>query len=213
MLLAVLALAVMGTTAVMADGPKPRKITKIASTVKKVYAGSEFELKARMYPRYSDDDYLRWSIIGKKGIIAFDDDDRNDDEVEFRALRAGTTKVRCSIKGRSSKYSKTFTVTVRKPSYTVSQVGKKTVRVERGDDFELKVRKNNKRMSDRYLKWTIKNTKILRFEDGDRYGDEVELEARRTGTTTVKCTNLKTKKSITYTVRVVPDYDDDDDDD
>lgn len=211
----ILSITLAGTTAVMADDdPKPQKVTKITSNKKTITVGSEFELTAATSPRNADDDYLRWSIIGKKGIIKFDDDDRNDDEAEFKALRAGTTKVRCYIKGKSNSYSKTFTVTVKKApassSWSLTRIGKAARTVEVDDDLELKVKKN-KSYNDKYLKWTIKNTKLLRFEDGDRYGSEVELEARRTGTTTVTCKNTKSGKSVTFTVRIVPDNDRDDD--
>lgn len=193
------------------DDVKPRKV-KIVQSKKTVYRGTSFEVKARTTPRDADDDYLRWSIVGKKGIIKFDDDDRNDDEAEFKALKVGTTKVRCRIAG-TKRYSD-ITITVKKPVYKFSRIGRASRRVEAGDDFELKVKKSGG-TKDNHLKWYIKNTRIVRFDDDDRTDDEIELEARRPGKTTVTCKNLKTKKTITYTITVVPDrdYDDDDDDD
>ena len=84
--------------------------------------------------------------------------------------------------------------------------------MEVGDYFELRVKRSGG-LSDNDLKWSIKNRNIVRFDDNDITDDEVELDARRTGTTTVSCYNRKTKKTITYTIRVVPDRDDDRDDD
>ena len=55
---------------------------------------------------------------------------------------------------------------------------------------------------------TLGNTDILRFEDGDKTGTAVEVEAKKTGTTTVTANNLHTGGKIVYTVKVVPDYDD-----
>lgn len=196
-------------SSVFADDVKPQKVTKITSSVKNITVGTTFELKARLSPVDADEDMLVWSIVGNKGIIRFDDDDRNDDEVEFKALKAGTTKVRCAIRGKGKKYAKTFTITVKKANYNISRVGKKNVTVELGDDFELEVKKTSA-LKDKYVKWSIKNTKIVDFDD-DRYGDEVELEARKIGKTTVTCKNLKNNKTITFTVQVVADDDDDDD--
>lgn len=195
------------------DDVKPKKVTEITSSKKTIYAGDEFELKAKLSPADSDEDYLKWSIVGKKGIIKFDDDDKNDDEVEFKAIKAGTTKVRCSIKGKGKKYSKTFTVKVKKANYNFSRIGKKTIKVEKGDDFELKVKKSSG-LKDKHLKWSIKNTKIVDFDDdNDRYGDDIELDAKKIGKTTVTCTNIKTKKTIQFTVQVITDDDSDDDND
>lgn len=203
---------VISNSVVFADSHvRPKKVTKITCSQKTIAVGDEFELKAVYSPSYADDDYLTWSIVGKKGIIRFDDDDRHDDEMEFVALKAGTTKVRCSVVGKNKKYSKTFTVTVKKPTYKFSRVGKKDVKVVLGDEFELEVRKSSG-LRDRHLRWSIKDTKIVGFEDSDRYGDDMEFIAKRVGKTTVTCKNLKTKKTISFNVEVVDDYDYYDDD-
>lgn len=194
------------------DDIKPAKVTKITSSKKTIYVGDTFELKAKLSPADSDEDYLKWSITGKKGIIKFDDDDRDDDEVEFKAVKAGTTKVRCSIKGKGKKYSKTFSITVKKANYNFSRIGKKQVTVEKGDDFELKVKKSSG-LKNKHLKWSIKKTSIVDFDDDDRYGDEIELDAKKIGKTTITCKNLKTKKTIKFTVQVIADDDSDDDND
>lgn len=196
------------------DDDRAERVVKIVSSKDTIRVGMEFELEAITSPD-DDDDNLRWTIIGKKGIIHFDDDDRDDDEAEFKALKAGTTKVRCSINGKSKKYSKTFTVKVKKAKKSaskISRVGKKVRRVEVDDDFELKVKKS-KGLSERHLKWSINNRSIVDFDDDDRTDDEIELEARKVGKTTITCKNTKTGKSITYIIHVVRDNDDDDDDD
>lgn len=208
---AIMSFSMLVGVSVSADGPKPKKVTRITSSDKTISVGEEFELKAKMSPVDADDDYLRWKIVGKKGIIKFDDDDRNDDEAEFVAVKEGTTKVRCEVAGKSKKYAKTFTVTVSKPSYKLTRAGRKTITVEVGDEEDLKVKISGGKLKDKYLKWTIENTKILKFEDGDRYGDEVEVKGRRIGTTKVTCKNLKNEKTVTFTVNVVRDDVDDDD--
>lgn len=208
LLTAAISVASLGAVTVAADDDvKPRKV-KITQTTKTMYVGATTELKAKMSPSNADDDYLRWTIVGTKGIVKFDDDDRDDDEIEIKALKAGETKIRCHIKGTSQKSY--ITIKVKNPTYDFSAVGKTKRTVEAGDDFELKVKKTSG-LKERHLKWSIKNTKIVRFDDDDRYGSEIELEGRRAGTTTVTCTNSKTKKTITYTIKVVPDNDDDDD--
>lgn len=214
MALAVLALTVLTAVTAFAKDPKPTGITRVTSATKSVKVGAKFELKVKTTPAGAEDDYLKWSIIGTSGIIRFEDSDRTGDEAEFVALKTGTTKVRCSIKGKSTKYSKTFTIKVTKASTTtankLTRVGKKTKTVEVGDDIDLKVKVSGT-LKKKYLKWTIKNTKILGFDDG-RYGKEVEVKGKRVGSTTVTCKNLKTKKTITYTVKVIPEQPDDDDD-
>jgi len=197
------------------DDIRPSKIMKIICTDSSIKVGDEFELKARTNPYDADDDYLRWSIVGKKGIVRFEDIDNNDDEVEFVALKAGTTKIRCSIKGKSKKYSKTIKIKVKKAekSKKISRIGAKTITVEAGDDFDLEVKKG-KGVKERDLKWSIKNTSIVDFDDdyNDRQGDDVDLYALKAGTTVVTCKNTKTGTVIRYTVKVV-NYDVDDDDD
>lgn len=213
MALAVLALTVLTAATAFAKDPKPTKITRVTSASKTVKVGAKFELKVKTTPVNAEDDYLKWTIVGKSGIIRFEDNDHTGDEMEFVALKTGTTKVRCSITGKSKKYSKTFTVKVTKAAKTtgakLTRVGKKTKTVEVGDDIDLKVKVTGT-LQKKYLKWTIKDTKILGY-DGGRYGKELEVKGKKTGTTTVTCKNLKTKKTITYTINVVPERPDDDD--
>lgn len=201
-LLAVLLMALLGTLSVQAKGTVPTKVTKITAVQSPIYVGQEFELKAAMSPYNADDDYLRWSIVGKSGIIKFSDKDRDGDEIDFVALKAGTTKVRCSVAGKSTTYSKTFTVTVKKATYKLTRVTSKNVTLRVGADVDLKVKVAGK-LKNRYLKWTIANTSILKFEDNDRYGDDVEVYGKKAGKTTVTCKNLKTKKTIKFNVTVV----------
>lgn len=182
------------------DDIKPKKIYAASKKTITVTAGDEFELKVRTSPGDADDDHLRWKIISGSKYVAFDDDDRDDDEAEMKAKKAGTAKVRCYIKG-TKKYV-TFTVKVKAGSQKIKAVGPKKIRVEVGDDFELKVKKYSG-LNDRYLKWSIQNKRIVSFDDDDRTDDEVEFEARRTGTTKIYCKNKKTKQTITYNGTVI----------
>lgn len=194
----------------------PQKVTISKSRIS-VYQGTKFELKAKMNPLNADDDYLRWKIVSGKKYVKFADNDHSDDEIELKAVKPGTAKIRCYIKGKSkSKYGDVITVTVRKKKgdYTFSRYGKKTRTVEVGDDFELKVKKGRSIKANQ-LKWEIADTSIVQFDDNDLTDNDVEFKARKTGTTTVTCicTNKNKKgKKITFKIKVVPETDMDDDD-
>lgn len=178
------------------DDVKPTKVS-IKKSKMTVYVGDEFEINAKTNPGDADDDYLRWKITKGSSYIKFDDDDRNDDEAEFVAKKAGTAKVKVWIKG--TKKSDTITITVKNKSAKLTRSGKKARTVEVGDDIELKVKASG--VSKKNLKWSIKNTSILKFDDG-KYGKEVEVKGKKAGTTTVTCTNTKNKQKVTFTVTV-----------
>ena len=181
------------------------KISRIGNKNRTYDVGDEFELAVKKLGTISDSK-LKWTI-GNTSIVRFDDDDRYGDDMEFRALKAGTTTITCKNLLTGGKIE--FKVTVKKPSatYTISRVGSATRTEEVDDDFELRVKKSSALKSSQ-IKWFIADTSILRFEDGDCYGTEVELEALRTGTTKVTATNLYTGGKIVYTIKVVPEYDD-----
>ena len=87
-------------------------------------------------------------------------------------------------------------------SKKITAVTKTTKTVRIGKDFDLEVNKYAG-LKDRYLKWSIGNKKIVRFDDDERVGDEVEFKAIKVGKTTVTCTNTKTNQKITFTINVV----------
>lgn len=184
-------------TASAASKVKPTSVT-ITTSAKTVYVGDSFELEAKI-PKKSSDSYLRWSIVGTTGIVKITDKDTHDDEVEFKALKAGTTKIKCYVTG--TKIASYATITVKKPTYSFSRVGDASQTVYVGDEIELEVKKSGG-TQDSHLKWSIKNTSIVKFDGKKTTGDEVELKAKAAGTTTVTCTNSKTKKTITYTITV-----------
>ena len=82
----------------------------------------------------------------------------------------------------------------------VTAISKKTISVKKGRQFELKVFANG---DDDYLRWSIiKGKNIVKFDDYDRYDDEVEFIAKKKGTAKVKCYIKGTKKSVVFTVKV-----------
>lgn len=180
------------------SGVKPNRISVSGSSKKTVSVGQEFELKVKVYS--GDDDFIQWSIISGKNVIRFADKDRTGDDADFTALKKGTARVRAKIRGTSKKVD--FSITVKGASGSITCVGKKTRTVKVGEDFELKV-KASKGVSDRKLKWKIKNTKIVNFEDKeDKRGDDAEFVALKKGSTTITCTNTATKKSVIFTIKV-----------
>jgi len=180
-------------------------ISRVGNAKRSVTAGKEFELKVKKNGNFSDNK-IKWTI-GNTSIVRFDDDDRYDNDIELRAVKAGTTKV--TAKNLITGGKIVYTVTVKKASGSIkiSRVGSATKTMENDDDLELRVTKGSG-LKNSQIKWSIADTSILRFEDGDNLGTEVEVEARRVGTTKVTAKNLKTGGKIVYTIKVVPEYDD-----
>ncbi len=86
-------------------------------------------------------------------------------------------------------------------SKNIGKIGNTTKTVSKGSDFELEVRKG-RNVRDNNIKWSIGNTSVVRFDDDDRYDDEIELRAVGKGTTKVTATNLLTGGKIVYTIKV-----------
>ena len=189
------------TTSADYDDVRP---TGVSMTVKKktVKKGMHFELYARVSPYNADDDSLVWSIVKGKNLLRFEDYDRDGDEQEFIALKKGTAKVCCQIRGTNKKAYTTVVIKKASSKGTIKRKGPKTRTIAVGNDFDLEVRKSSG-VKNRNLKWSIKNTSVVRFDDYDRYGDDMEFRAVSTGKTKITCKNKKTGKSVTFTVKVV----------
>lgn len=180
-------------------------ISRVGEKERSVKAGKEFELSVRKNGTFSDNE-IYWTI-GDTSIVKFDDDDRYDNDIDLKAVKAGTTKVTAKNLLTGGKIVYTVKVTKASGSNLISRVGNASRTVEADDDFELRVSKGSG-LKNSDIEWSIADTKILRFEDGDNIGTEVEIEARRTGTTKVTAHNLKTGGKLVYTIKVVPEYDD-----
>lgn len=182
-------------------------ISRVGNKDRNVKVGNEFELRVKKNGNFSDSN-LYWTTSNSK-VVKIADDDRYDDEIELRALKAGTAKITCKNALTGGKL--VYNVTVKEGSGTISRVGSSSRTIEVGDDAELKVKKSG--LTNSQIKWSVSDSSILRFEDGDNIGTEVEVEGKKVGTAKVYAKNLKTGGKITYTIKVVPDYDDDWDDD
>ncbi|MBR3785802.1 MAG: hypothetical protein IKJ77_05305 [Firmicutes bacterium] len=191
---------------VKVKAPK-QTISRVGNKARTVTAGNEFELRVKKGGNFSDSN-LYWTT-SNKNVVRIADDDRYDDEIELRAVKAGTAKITCknSLTGGKIVYN----VTVKKGNGTISRLGSASRTVEVGDDVELNVKKSG--LNNSQIKWSVSDSSILRFEDGDNVGTEVEVSGKRTGTAKVYAKNTVTGGKVTFTINVVPDYDDDWDDD
>lgn len=75
--------------------------------------------------------------------------------------------------------------------------------VKTGKEFELKAYTGMKDYDDDYLEWSVSNQKIVRFEDDERTGDDMEFEARKEGTAYITCRISGTDIKKTCRVKVV----------
>lgn len=86
---------------------------------------------------------------------------------------------------------------------TITRLSHSSRTVRPGTEFELKAYVPDD-SDDDALVWYISNTKVVRFDDDDRTGDEMEFKAGRTGTAYITCkikgTNIyrRCKVKVTY---------------
>jgi hypothetical protein len=181
-------------------------IERVGNATRSVTVGQEFELKVN-HGRGLDDDQIKWTI-GNVNIVKFAEDDRFDDEIELRAVKAGTVKVTANNLATGGKLVYTINVKAKAQGFWIERVGSAKRYVEVYDDLDLKVRKGAG-LQNNQIKWTISNTNLARFENGKNIGREVEVETKgKTGTVKVTAHNLKTGGQLVYTVVITPDYDD-----
>lgn len=180
-------------------------LSRVGKKERSVTVGKEFELEVKKSGKLSDKK-IKWSI-GDTSIVKFDDDDRYGDDIDLKAVKAGTTTVKAKNLDSGKSVSYKITVKKAKADYTIKKVGSTSKTVEVDDDIELEVKKGAS-LKESQIKWSISDTSILRFEDGDNKGSEVEVEARKKGTTKVTAKNTKTGEKIVYTIKVVPEVDD-----
>ena len=151
-----------------------KTISRVGDKNRTVKVGNEFELKVKKNGNLSDS-YLYWTT-SNKNIVKVADDDRYDDEIELVATGAGKATITCKNNYTGGKIQ--YIVTVEKASAKIYRVGNTTKTVEVGDDIELKVKKSG--LTNSQIKWSVSDSSILRFEDGDNVGTEVEVSGKRT---------------------------------
>lgn len=184
------------------------KIYREGAKTKNMKVGKTLELEVEKGRNVKDSD-LWWSVSSGSSVVKITSSDRSDEDVTIKALKAGTAKVRC--KNNKTGGSLYYTVKVTKlGAYKIARVGSATKTVEVGDEIDLNVVKGSK-LNNSQIKWSIGNSDLLRFEDGDKTGTNVEVEGKKVGTTKVTAKNTYTGGKIVYTIKVVPDNDRDDD--
>lgn len=199
--LAMVGAMVLTPASVLAGWKKPTTISKISATSKTVRAGQEFELKVYSGERNVDDDYFVWSI-DNKSIVRFDDDDRYDDEMEFKALKAGTATITCKIKGTNVKKTCVVKVTEKqKTPYITIDDDDERFTVDVYDRENLEARLRNATTSNRGLNYKSLDTDIVTVDSrGNVYGKKV-------GKGRIQISS-KADPSIKKTVTVYVEWDD-----
>lgn len=172
---------------------------RVGPAAKNVKVGQEFELEVN-HDRGLNDNQIKWTI-GNTNIVKFDDNDRFDDEIELRAVKKGTTKVTANNLKTGGKIVYTVNVKAKNQGLWISQVGNASRTVAPDKEFELRVNKGDA-LKGSQIKWTISNTNVVRFDDDDRFGVDIELEAVKSGTAKVTANNLATGGKIVYTINV-----------
>ena len=187
---------------------KKKDISREGKKKRSIIKGKIFELEVDK-PESVKDKNLTWNIKDSS-IVTFAGKERHDDDIKFKALKAGTTKITC----RNTKTDKkiNFKITVKNvkkatkgssQNKTIYEKGslKRNIRVN--DELELKVKKT-RGVKEHQLKWTVEDSTILAFEDMDDgiYDDEMEFVGIKPGKTTVTCTNTANKEKVTFTITV-----------
>jgi len=181
------------------------KINYVGSKTKNLKVDNSIELDVKKGSAVKDSN-LWWSVSSGTSVVKIISSDRSDDDITIKGLKTGTAKVNC--KNYKTGGSLVYTIKVTGVgSYKIAKVGSSTKTVELGEDEELKVVKGSG-LSQNQIKWSIADTSILGFEDGDNVGSEIEIVGKKLGTTKVTVKNLYTGGSLVYTVKVVPEYDD-----
>ena len=183
---------------------KKKDISREGKKKRSIIKGKIFELEVDK-PDSVKDKNLTWSIKDSS-IVTFAGKERHDDDIKFKALKAGTTKITCRNTKTDKKINFKITVkNVKKTTKAICAKGslKRSVRVN--GELELEVKKTKgKGVKDRQLKWTVEDSSILAFEDMDDgiYDDEMEFVGMKPGKTTVTCTNTANKEKVTFTITV-----------
>lgn len=184
-------------------------ISRYGKKNRSIILGKKFELEVNK-PDAIRDKNLTWTISNPK-IVGFAGKERHDDDIKFKALKVGSTSITCKNEKTGKKVS--FKITVKnKPkvtnllkskqaSITAKGSVKRSVKVNR--EIELEVKKA-KGIKDKNLKWEIKDSSILAFEDPEDgiYDDDMEFIGKKAGSTKVTCTNKTNKDIVTFTVTV-----------
>lgn len=201
---------VPGNANVVKAATKSKDITRDGKKERSIVKGKTIELEVHK-PKSVKDKDLTWTIKDS-AIVKFAGKERHDDDIKFKAQKAGTTTITCQNTRTGKKVTFKITVknapkitTVPSKNKTINAKGSLKRNVKLNRELELEVKKTKgKGVKDSQLKWTIKDSSILAFEDPEDgiYDDEMEFIGKKAGTTTVTCTNTANHEKVTFIVTV-----------
>ncbi len=208
-----IAATIVGTGAIPTHADAIPYRVSLPQSQRSVAQGRKFELKALTTPYDAEDDYICWEIVSGEDYVMFEDYDQTGDDMDFIAVKPGRATIRCYVYGKNKTTSGdtiTITVTNSKSDYSLRRADAPIKYEDVWDDFDLEVKAGHS-IKNSELKWEIKDPSILSFATGIRTGREVEFYATKIGRTKVTCSYTNSngvRKSVTFTVNVVADYDD-----
>ena len=212
----------LGNVNTVQAAAKKKDISREGKKKRSIIKGKIFELEVDK-PESVKDKNLTWSIKDSS-IVTFAGKERHDDDIKFKALKAGTTKITCRNTKTDKKIS--FNIVVKNVSKTKKASSKnKTIQakgslkrsIRVNGELELEVilslapadgadQEFNKvcNMLSEYSSPEKGDSSVLAFEDMDDgiYDDEMEFVGIKPGKTTVTCTNTANKEKVTFTITV-----------
>ena len=190
----------LGNVNTVQAAAKKKDISREGKKKRSIIKGKIFELEVDK-PESVKDKNLTWSIKDSS-IVTFAGKERHDDDIKFKALKAGTTKITCRNTKTDKKIS--FNIVVKNVSKT-KKASSKNKTIQAKGSLKRSIRVNGE------LELEVKKTKgkgedssVLAFEDMDDgiYDDEMEFVGIKPGKTTVTCTNTANKEKVTFTITV-----------
>lgn len=174
-------------------------ISRVGAKERSVAVGQELELEVKEGRALNDND-IKWTS-SNTSVLKYAENDRYDDEMEFKAVKKGKATVTAKNLETGGKIYFYVTVKAKANNIYISRIGNKNRSVNAGSEFELSVKKGSG-LSDNNILWTSSNTSVVKYDDDDRYDNEMEFKAVKAGKSTITAKNLKTGGKVYYYVTV-----------
>lgn len=153
---------------VLADfDPRPTNIVRLNYSSRTVVIGKKFELRAYASPYDYEDEFLYWKTSNKK-VVAFEDRDRNGDEMDFIAKKTGTATITCYIPGTNIK--KTCKIKVRASGKAKIKVEDTHMDIDIGEWEHIGAKLVGGRYENRKLSYRVSNKNVIKVRKGRVYG-------------------------------------------
>ena len=85
----------------------------------------------------------------------------------------------------------------------ITRLSSTSRKVRIGKKFEIKAYTELREFDEDCLVWSVSNAKVVKFEDRDRTGDDMDFIARKTGTANISCRIRGTDVKKTCKVKVI----------